>query len=118
MSAHTTTSIATGLVAKITSERMDSHAFDRSATAIEGIELAATLGIPEALPVGSLMAVTREARLLDEALGRHRAIRIPGVPVIRQTRGGQGKHPGGETLALDPGQHEKRALLTRRWEFP
>jgi hypothetical protein len=54
----------------------DPDAFERLIVAMQNVELAATLGIAEVLPVGSLVAGAGKARLLDEGFGQHRPIGV------------------------------------------
>lgn len=83
-------------------ERMDPDAFDRLIFAMQGIELAAALGVAEILPVGRFVAGAGEARLLDEGFEQDGAVCVAGMPVIGQASPHQGEDTRGEILAADP----------------
>ncbi len=61
-------------------ERIDPDALDGFVVAVQGIELAAALGVAEILPVGRSVAGTGEARFLDEGFQQHGAIGVAGPP--------------------------------------
>src|SRR5882757_8165898 len=76
-------------------EWIDPDAFDRLIIAMQGIELAATLGVAEISPVGRFVAGSGEARLLDEGFEQHGPIGVAGMPVVGQAFADQGKDARG-----------------------
>jgi len=101
----------TELPLEIAHERINPDAFDGLFVAMQGIELAAALGIPEILAVGGLVAGARKARFLDEGFEQDRAIGVTGVPVGGQTPAHQGEDARGEVLAMDPRQDEEAGVV-------
>ncbi len=63
--------LAAELSLEVTGERINPDAFDRLMVAMQNVELAATLGIAEVLPVGSLVTGASKGRLLDEGFEQH-----------------------------------------------
>ena len=92
-------------------ERIDPDALDGFVVSVQGIELAAALGVAEILPVGRSVAGAGEARLLDEGLQQHGAIGVAGVPVLDQASTDQGEHTRGEVLHADPGQDKEAGIV-------
>src|ERR1039458_6942443 len=65
---------AAELALEVAHERIDPDALDRLSVAMQGVELAAALGIADVLPVGSLVAGAGKARLLDEGFEQDRSV--------------------------------------------
>lgn len=102
---------ATQMPAEVGHERENLDALDRLCIAMQGIELTATRGVTEVLPVCGLVASTGEARLFDEGFKRDWSIRIAGVPVLWQAPGDQSEDAGGEITAIDPRQDEEARVV-------
>ena len=98
-------------MAEVAGERVDPDAFDGLVVAMERVEFAAALGVPEILPVGGLVAGAGKARLLDEGLEQHGTIGIAGVPIIRQTPADQGKDSGSQIFAANPRQNQEARVV-------
>ena len=99
------------LLAEVADERVDPDAFDRLGVAMQPIELATSLGVAQVLPVGGLVAGAREAGFFDEGFQQDRAVRVTGMPVIREASGDQGEDVRGEVTALDPRQGEEAGVV-------
>ena len=111
MTSDATRSRLAELTAEVAGQRVDPDAFDGLVAAMEGVELAASLGVPEVLPVCGFVAMAGEAWLLDEGFHQDRTVRVPRVPVIGQAAGGESQDPRGEILALDPWQDEEARVV-------
>src|ERR1019366_6543171 len=85
---------------EVAHERINPDAFDGLCVAMEGVELAASLGITQVLPVGGFVASAGEARLFDEGFEQDGAR-------VREARLRQVIH----------GRMRKRALLTTRCKW-
>jgi hypothetical protein len=96
---------------EVARERIDPDTFNRLGVAMQGVELAATLRIPEELPVGGLVTGTGKARLLDEGFDQDRPIGIAGLPVIGQALSGQSQDAGSEIFAVDPRQDQEPGVI-------
>src|SRR6266404_3690799 len=81
---------------EVAHERVDPDAFDGLGAAMQGVELATTLRIPEMLPVGGHVAGACEARLFDEGFEQDRPIGVAGLPVGGQSSTDQGEDARGE----------------------
>ena len=92
---------------EVVHERVDPDAFDGLSVAMQGVEFAAALRIPEMSPVGGLVAGAGKARLLDEGFEQDRPIGVAGMPVGGQSHSGQGEDARGEVFAVDPRQDEE-----------
>src|ERR1022692_756499 len=96
---------------EVADERIDPDAFNRYGVAMQSIELATSLCIPEILPVGGLVTGACEAWLLDEGFQQHRPVGVAGMPIVRQASADQGERARGEVAALDPGQDEESGVV-------
>jgi hypothetical protein len=56
-------------------------------------------------------ASAREARLLDEGLQQHRAVRVARVPVTRQSSADEGEDTRGKVTTLNPRQDQKSRIV-------
>src|ERR1022692_5310200 len=92
-------------------ERIDPDAFDRLIIAMQGIELAAALGVAKVLPVGSFVAGAGKARLLDEGFEKDGPIGVARIPVIGQSSAHQGEDARSQVLAADPRQDEEAGIV-------
>ena len=92
-------------------EWIDPDAFDWLIFAMQGIELAATLGVAEVLPVGGFVASAGEARLLDEGFEQDGPIGVASLPVIGQAAADQCKDSRSQILAADPRQDEEAGIV-------
>jgi hypothetical protein len=92
---------------EVADERIYPDAFDGFGVAMQSIELATSLGIPQILPVGSLVASACEAWLFDEGFQQHRPVGVAHMPVVRQALADQGEGARSEVAALDPGQDQE-----------
>src|SRR5450755_3271379 len=102
---------AAELQLEVTRERIDPDAFDGLSVAMQGIELATTLGIAEVPPVGCLVACAGKARLLDEGFEQDGPIGVAGLPIIGEPAAHQGEDSRGEVLAVDPRQDEEAGIV-------
>src|SRR5216684_257238 len=96
---------------EVARERVDPDAFNWLGVAMQGVELAATLRIPEELPVGGLVTGSGKARLLDEGFEQDRPIGIVGLPVIGQSLGRQSQDAGSKIFAVDPRQDQEPCVV-------
>ena len=96
---------------EVARQRIDPDALDGLCVAMERVELTASLGIPEILPVGRFVASAGEARLLDEGFEQDRAIGVAGVPVFGQALRCQGENARGKVFAVNPGQDEEASIV-------
>src|SRR5487761_2417695 len=92
-------------------ERIDPDALDGLRVAMQNVELAATLGIAEVLPVGGLVAGAGKAWLLDEGFEQDGPIGVAGLPVIGQSAAHQGEDTRGQVFAVDPRQDEEAGIV-------
>ena len=97
--------------AEVAHEWINPNTFDRFGIAMERVELAATLGVTEILPVGGFVACSSEARLLDEGFKQDGAIGVASVPVFDQASTDQGKGARSEIRALYPRQDEEARVV-------
>src|ERR1039457_1272776 len=102
---------AAELALEVAHERIDPDALDRLSVAMQGVELAAALGIADVLPVGSLVAGAGKARLLDEGFEQDRSIGVAVLPVVGQASAHQGKDARGEIFAVDPRQDQEAGIV-------
>ena len=102
---------AAELPLEVARQRIDPDALDRLCMAMECVELAASLGIPEILPVGGLVASAGEAQLLDEGFQQDRAIGVAGVPIIGQASADQSEDPRSEVFTANPWQDEEAGVV-------
>src|ERR1035441_9013610 len=108
---HTPSLSAAELALEVAHERIDPDALDRLSVAMQGVELAAALGIADVLPVGSLVAGAGKARLLDEGFEQDRSIGVAVLPVVGQASAHHGKDARGEIFAVDPRQDQEAGIV-------
>lgn len=92
-------------------ERIDPDVFDRLIFAMQGIELAATLGVAEILPAGGFVASAGEARLLDKGFEQDGPLGVTCLPVLGQAFADQGQDARSQILAADPRQDEESGIV-------
>src|ERR1019366_5649482 len=96
---------------EVAHERINPDALDGLCVAMEGIELAASLGITQVLPVGGFVASAGEARLFDEGFEQDGAIRVASVPVFGQASADQAEGARGEVATGNPRQDEEAGVI-------
>src|ERR1035438_8924388 len=101
---------------EVAHERINPDALDGLCVAMEGIELAASLGITQVLPVGGFVASAGEARLFDEGFEQDGAIRVASVPVFGQAWADQAEGARGEVATGNPRQDEEAGVIDDRSE--
>lgn len=101
----------TKMSAEVADERIDPDALDGLRVAMQSVELATSLGIPEILPVGCLVASACEAWLFDEGFQQDRAVCVAGVPVVRQASADQGKGARGKVATGYPGKDKESSVV-------
>src|SRR6266404_7050555 len=78
---------------------------------MEGFKFAASLRVPEILPVGGLVAGAREAGFLDEGFQQNRTIRVAGVPVFGQASADQAEHARSKIFTVYPRQNQEARVV-------
>ncbi|MHB1567185.1 MAG: hypothetical protein ACYCXG_10810 [Acidiferrobacter sp.] len=96
---------------EVAGQRIDPDARGGLCVAMECVELAASLGIPEILPVGRLAASAGEARFPNEGFEQDRTIGVAGVPVVGQALRCRGEDARGEVFTVNPGQDEEAGIV-------
>src|SRR5450759_604874 len=99
------------LRSEVANERIYPDAFDGLRVAMESVELAASLGITQVLPVGGFVAGAGEARLFNEGFEQQRAIRVASVPVFGQASTDQREGARGEVTTGYPRQDEEARVV-------
>ena len=99
------------LRSEVANERIYPDAFDGLRVAMESVELAASLGITQVLPVGGFVAGAGEARLFNEGFEQQRAIRVARVPVFGQASTDQREGARSEVTTGYPRQDEEARVV-------
>jgi hypothetical protein len=79
-------------------------------------QFAPALSFSKIDPVRCLVAGPREARDLDKGLKKHWTISIACLPILGQPAGCHRQDPGGQVLALNPGQYQEAGVVYHQME--